>query len=63
MPLVPALSSSPLFLVIPNRRSEDLERFGNNTITIYSNILQGKLPLDKVTLLCEECKFRLKGGE
>lgn len=49
-----------LELIIPDRRAEDLLPYGNNTVTIYNQILKGKIPLDRVTLLCDECQFKAR---
>jgi hypothetical protein len=46
-----------LELVIRNRRAPDLAQYSNNTLTIYNGILRGKIPLDRVTLVCPDCKF------
>lgn len=49
-----------LELVIPDRRAPDLAHFGNNTVTIYNHILKGKIPVSRVLLLCEDCKFEMR---
>lgn len=49
-----------LELVIPDRRSSDLAPYGNNTVTIYNQILKGKIPPERVLLLCEHCKYEMR---
>lgn len=49
-----------LNLVLADRRSPDLIGFGNNTVTIYNQILKGKIPLERVRLLCDDCKYKLR---
>jgi hypothetical protein len=52
-----------LELFIKDRRAEDLAQFGNNTITIYKRVLEDKIPLDRLTLLCPDCKYERRYKE
>lgn len=49
-----------LELVIPDRRAPDLVKYGNNTVTIYNQILKGRIPPERVLLLCEHCKYEMR---
>lgn len=61
-PDVLQLQQSPRFLelVIPDRRDSSLASYGNNTVTIYNQILKGKIPPERVLLLCEHCKYEMR---
>jgi hypothetical protein len=52
-----------LELFIKDRRAEDLATFGNNTVMIYKRIVEGKIPLDRVVLLCPDCKYERRYKE
>lgn len=56
-------TDSFLELVIPDRGNPIYDKYGNNTVTIYSQILQSKIPIEEVTLLCRDCKYQMKSGE
>lgn len=49
-----------LNLVLLDRRSADWVSYGNNTVTIYNQMLKGNIPLERVRLLCDDCKFKLR---
>lgn len=52
-----------LELFIKDRRAEDLAPYGNNTITIYKRVLEDKIPLERLTLLCPDCKYERRYKE
>lgn len=52
-----------LKLFIFKRNSEDLKRFTNNTVQIYDYLVKGKLPIERVTLVCDECAYEIRKEE
>lgn len=49
-----------LHLFIHNRRSEDLLKYFNNTISIYNHLLKGVLPIERVSLFCKDCRYKAR---
>lgn len=52
-----------LKIYVRHRMAEDLSKYGNNTTSIYSHLLKGILPMDRVSLMCADCIYETRQEE